>query len=90
MNDIQPLGRSANGIIAAFVFNLEEPGVHNWVDCREYKIVVPSWYRDDRIKVPVEREGNRNSLLICIAANEIHLKPFLILLRKIIDQELAK
>jgi hypothetical protein len=90
MEYTQRLGRSVNGIPAAFVLNLDESGFQDWVDCRESKVVVPSGYRYDHITVPNESGANRDPLLICIAADGTHFKPLLISSRKTIDQELTK
>jgi hypothetical protein len=73
-----------------FVFNLDESSFQDWAERPESTVVVPSGYRDDDIMMPVERAANRNSLLICIAADGTDLKPVFIPPRKTIDEELAK
>jgi hypothetical protein len=83
------LFRTVHGAPAAFVFNMDEMGHHDWADAKKVVCYAPSDSTEDVIYYPVPRAGKRITLIACIAADGSALKPSLVIVRKTFDAELA-
>jgi hypothetical protein len=70
-----------SGLPASFIFNTNETGYQEWVNRAAVKVVVPIPHSSEIIDVPYNRSVTRTSLLVCIAADGITLKPFAIVPR---------
>jgi hypothetical protein len=75
------------GLLSAFIFNLDESGFQDWADRRKPTVIVPATYHEFEITCPIDRATKRSSLLVCIAAEGTYLKLLLILPRKTIEPE---
>jgi hypothetical protein len=82
------LQRTAEETPAAFVFNADETGFHDWADKHEICAIVPIEYQKEIIEIPVKRQGKRASLLGCISADGSALKPMVIVTRRSFEDEL--
>jgi hypothetical protein len=76
-------------IPAAFIFNVDETGCNEWTDKRDVTVLVPSSYEEDEIDVPIDRHSKRSTLTACISADGGTMKPFIIVDRKTLDDELT-
>ena len=75
-------------IPGSFIFNVDESGCCDWTDAHEVKVLVPQWYEDSNIKIPVDRNSMRATIVGCIAADGTCMKPLVLLPRKTIDSDL--
>jgi hypothetical protein len=76
------------GAPAHFVFNMDEIGHQSWAKAPETFCFVHSEFTESTVHVPVSRIGKRITLIACIAADGSFLCPCLIILRKIVEDEL--
>jgi hypothetical protein len=70
------------------VYNVDEVGFDSGVDASRIAVVVPAGYTESDIAVPVNRGNSRASMTDCVAANGLHLKPYVIVPRKTLKVEL--
>ena len=75
-------------IPGAFIFNVDETGCCDWVDAHDVKVLVPSSYSEDKIKIPVDRNSKRATLVGCISADGTVMKPMILLSRKTIEGDI--
>jgi hypothetical protein len=73
---------------ASLVFNCDEAGFQEWADKREVSVIVPNFYKGEKIEMPIDRSTKRCSLLGCICADGSTLKPLMIVARKTSEIEL--
>jgi hypothetical protein len=71
-----------------FVFNMDESGIDEYVDQQNIFVLVPHTYKEKKIPIPVHRHVKRATLTACISLAGDSLKPFVILPRGTIDDEL--
>jgi hypothetical protein len=78
------------GIPQAFVFTTDETGCSDWADRpREVRVVMPSDVAEVRLPVPFDRHSKRASMTVCIAADDSHTKPFIVIHRASVERELC-
>jgi hypothetical protein len=70
------------------VINMDEAGCCEYVDSRIERVIVPASYEGETIRIPVDRAGDRATLVGAIAAGGERLKPIIIVPRKTIEKEL--
>ncbi len=86
-NDLEQLLQS-RVIPSAFIFNIDEAGFAERTDSANISVVVPADAKEDEIKVPIDRQGKRASLLAGISADGDTLTPAIVVHRKTIETEL--
>jgi hypothetical protein len=67
---------------------MDEMGRQEWADRQEGRCYVIATVSKDQIPVPIPRYGKRITVLASIATNGSHLKPFVIIPRKIVNANL--
>jgi hypothetical protein len=83
------LEQSVAGVPREFVFNVDETGCSEYSDSREVKVLVPIDYARPSVPVPVDRHTKRSTLTACIAADGFRAKPFMIVSRATLENEVA-
>ncbi|OHT10736.1 hypothetical protein TRFO_19974 [Tritrichomonas foetus] len=53
----------------SFVFNVDEEGCSEWCDASEMKVLVPSSYQGSTIKIPVDRNSKRSTIVACLSGD---------------------
>jgi hypothetical protein len=82
------LAKEIKAIPSSFIFNVDETGCNDWVDKRELHVLVPSDYKYETIPLPIDRNSKRSTLTACISPDGLALKPFVIIDRVTIDDQL--
>jgi hypothetical protein len=75
-------------IPAGFIYNMDETGCSEFVDSCELMVVVPDSYQQRTISVPVDRHTKRSTLTCCISADGQSLKPYIIIDRVSLDDQI--
>jgi hypothetical protein len=73
-----------------FIFNMDESGCDEYVDSRNLSVIVPQEHEGKHADVPVHRQTKRATLTGCISADGSSLKPFIILPRETVDDEIFR
>ena len=71
-----------------FIFNVDESGCSDWCDAQEMRVLVPSSYEENSIKIPIDRNSKRATLVGCISADGKCMKPLILLPRKTIEEDI--
>ena len=79
-----------NGIPLPFIFNIDEVGEQRYTDACEKYVIVPWSYDKLTVPIPVERDGRRSSVLVCISPNGQTCPPQYAITRTTIDSELFR
>lgn len=74
----------------SLVYNIDEAGEDDFVDTHAFQVIVNKEYESSRISIPVRRETKRATLIHCISADGLSLKPLLIIPRKTVDSSILK
>ena len=88
MNYFDEVKEITENIPAKFIFNIDEAGCSSWADRHNTKVLVPCEYEDNQIPIPEDRNSKRSSLVGCIAADGMSMKPMIIVHRKTIDNDI--
>jgi transposase len=83
------LAAVSEDIPASFIFNVDESGCNDYVDSHEIRVLVPSWFEGTSIRIPVDRNVKRATLVGCISGDGQSLNPLIILPRKTIEDEIS-
>jgi hypothetical protein len=75
-------------IPARFIFNMDETGCSEFVDKCELMVVFPDSYSLPNIAIPVDRHTKRSTLTCCISADGQSLKPYVIIDRVSLDDQI--
>lgn len=86
-NDLESI-LSKQTIPSAFVINIDEAGFAEWQDSMCHSVIVPSCVNEDEVKLPVNRQGKRASLLAGICADGSTVIPAIVVPRKTVETEL--
>jgi hypothetical protein len=73
-----------------FIFNVDESGCDEYVDSKNLSVIVPDEHQSKQVEIPVHRQTKRATLTACISADGSTLKPFVILPRETIDEEIYR
>jgi hypothetical protein len=73
-----------------FIFNVDETGCDEFVDSKNVPVLVPTAHKGDHVDIPINRQSKRATLTACIAADGSALKPFVILPRETIDEDIYR
>jgi hypothetical protein len=84
---LEKLVAAIDGVPRKFIFNMDETGCIEHVDTHRHKVVVPFSFPNKVIPVPVNRHDKRATMAVCIAADGFRMKPFVIIPRKTVEQE---
>jgi hypothetical protein len=84
----QKLSEIMRMIPSGFIYNMDETGCSEFVDSCELMVVVPDSYKQTSISVPVNRHTKRSTLTCCISADGLSLKPYVIIDRVTIDDQI--
>jgi hypothetical protein len=91
-NDIKQWYKELTDIIsdmpAEFIYNMDETGCSEFVDSCEMTVIVPDEYIDSEIFIPIDRHSKRSTLTGCISADGKVLKPYVIIDRVTVDDQL--
>jgi hypothetical protein len=82
------LGETIKSVPRNFIFNMDESGIDEYVDQTNLSVLVPKTFQEKSIPIPVHRKVKRATLTACISASGDTLKPFIIIPRGTIDEEL--
>jgi transposase len=82
------LASYSKGLDAHFLFNVDEMGCQDFVDSQPTIVFVPLEFPENSIPIPVDRNGKRSSLIACVANDGSILKPYIVVTRESIDEEL--
>jgi hypothetical protein len=75
-------------IPSSFVFIVDETGCQAWSDSHDCRVLVPESFSGNTIKIPVDRNSKRSTLVGCIAADGASLRPLIIVDRKTMEEDL--
>jgi hypothetical protein len=73
-----------------FIFNVNESGCDEYVDSKNLSVIVPDEHKSTQVEIPVHPQTKRATLTACISADGSTLKPFVILPRETIDEEIFR
>jgi hypothetical protein len=76
------------GVPRNFIYNMDESGIDEYVDSTHLSVLVPESHGTTKVPIPIPREIKRATLTGCISAASDSLKPFVILPRGTVDEEL--
>jgi hypothetical protein len=82
------LGKLIKSIPRNFIFNMDESGIDEYVDQQNIYVLVPKDHDGKSVPIPVHRQIKRAILTACISAAGDSLKPFVILPRGSLDEDL--
>jgi hypothetical protein len=75
------------GVLAHFVFNMNEIGHQDWTEPAEKICYGPAYYAEKYIYIPVSRADKLIALIACIAADDSVLESEVIIPRKTTDDD---
>jgi hypothetical protein len=73
-----------------FIFNVDETGCDEYVDSKDVAVLIPTAHKGDKVDIPVHRQCKRATLTACVVADGSVMKPFVILPRETIDEEVYR
>jgi hypothetical protein len=73
-----------------FIFNVDETGCGEYIDSKNVTILIPTAHKGEKINITVHRQCKRATLTACIAVDGSVVKPFVILPRETIDEEIFR
>jgi hypothetical protein len=82
------LSTMVDGVLRAFLFNMDEIGCSDHPDSREVRVIVSIDFAEPSVPVPFERHSKRSTFVACIAADRFRMKLFVIVDRVIAEKEL--
>lgn len=88
MNYFNEIKEITKTIPAKLIFNIDEAECSSLADWHNTKVLVPCEYDDNKIPIPEERNYKKSSLVGCVAANGMSMKPMTIVNRKTIDNDI--
>ena len=83
------LDESIRGVPVDFILNMDESGVNKFHDRTRSKCIVPNTYNRKSIRISVERESKKVSLIACITASGQRLPPGFITHVKYLPEDLS-
>jgi hypothetical protein len=76
------------GVPRNFIYNMDESGIDEYVDSTHLSVLVPESHGATKVPIPIHRDIKRATLTACISAAGDSLKPFVIIPRGIVDEEI--
>jgi hypothetical protein len=73
---------------AGVVVNVDETGHQDWADSRADNVVVPVTDESVSIRIPIDRDTKRATIVAAITADGRYLKPLVVILRDTCEAEL--
>lgn len=88
--NINQLRQEIEGVPLEFIMNLDEMGQQDFADAETKTVIVPHGYEDSFAPYPIERKGDRSTVLVCINDLGIVGRPLFAVKRTYGDLEIYK
>jgi hypothetical protein len=88
MEYFSTLPKAIDDLPTAFIWNMDEIGHSDWADAHADTMFVPSDFESDSVPIPLNRTGERITLVGCICLDGSFTKPMVVIPRHTVDNDL--